>query len=297
MGRQPSRFDGTVTILHVADADRRARADNAPLAEVFAQLCLDAAVAVMAVYDTGGEVRTKADHSPVSEADERAEAVILAGLRLHAPDIPVLAEEAAAHGIKPELDGRFILVDPVDGTREFLSRNGEFTINIALIEAGRPVAGAVYAPVLRRLWWAGHDARVAEVDPGERLSAARNVRRIVTRTAPTDAYVALASRSHCTAETNAFLDRLPVIERRDAGSSLKFCALAEGQADVYPRFGPTMEWDTAAGDAVLRAAGGVVLSPAGGALRYGKRATDYRNGAFVAWGDPAVGERTPLTQS
>ena len=263
-------------------------ADRRWLVAAFAQLALDAAVAVMDVYATGCRVKTKADLSPVSEADERAEAIILAGLKLCAPGIPVLAEEAAAAGVVPAVDGRFILVDPLDGTREFISRNGEFTVNIALIEGGRPVAGVVYAPTLGRLW-TGHDiAEVCTIAPGQRLAEGKQRRTIHTRAAPAEGYVALASRSHCDEATETFLARLPIADRRGAGSSLKFCAVAEGEADVYPRFGPTMEWDTAAGDAVLRAAGGVVLAVSGGPLLYGKTSLDYRNGGFIAWGDPGV---------
>lgn len=254
------------------------------VAEAFAQLTVDAGIAVMRVYAEGCRVKWKADASPVSEADELAEAIILKALASLVPGVPVLAEERAAAGIKPALDGRFILVDPVDGTREFISRNGEFTVNIALIERGIPVAGAVYAPALGRLWYGAHEAIRCEIAPGGRVAEAE--RTIVsTRPAPVGNYVALASRSHCDAATEAFLSRLPIAERRSAGSSLKFCVVADGLADVYPRFGPTMEWDTGAGDAVLRAAGGVVLSVDGGPLRYGKTHTDYRNGGFVAWGD------------
>lgn len=259
------------------------------LAEAFAQLTIDAGAAVMRIY-RGSEcrVKVKADSSPVSDADEVAELIILEGLARCAPDIPVLAEESSARGIRPSLDGRFILVDPVDGTREFLSRNGEFTVNIALIEAGCPVAGAVYAPALNRLWMGADKASTCLVEPGGRLpeEAARTV--VLVRPAPAGHYVALASRSHCDAATEAFLARLPIGERTSAGSSLKFCRVAEGAADVYPRFGPTMEWDTAAGDAVLRAAGGLVLGVEGGPLLYGKAGTDYRNGGFVAWGDASV---------
>ncbi|WP_245572958.1 3'(2'),5'-bisphosphate nucleotidase CysQ [Lichenihabitans psoromatis] len=275
------------------EVDTTGMIDRVRLADDFAQLALDAAVAIMRVYTTRGcAFHLKADQSPVSEADEQAEVVILAGLKHCAPGIPVLAEEAAARGSKPALDGQFILVDPVDGTKEFIGGSGEFTVNIALIEAGRPVVGVVYAPVLKRLWSAaGGVATVCRVEPGQRLADATERRSIHARTAPNGAYVALASRSHSDAPTEAFLANLPVRERREAGSSLKFCAIAEGDADLYPRFGPTMEWDTAAGDAVLRAAGGVVLSLAGGPLLYGKTGEDYRNGGFVAWGDPIAGER------
>ena len=261
------------------------------LAECFAELCLAAGAVVMKVYGEGCEARLKSDQSPVTEADERAEAVILAGLSERMPGWPVLAEEAAARGEVPGAAARFILVDPLDGTREFLNRNGEFTVNIGLVVDGVPVAGAVYAPVLGHLWSGGATARRRTIAPGAALAQATGSRTIRTRTAPAAGWTALASRSHGDPETEALLARLPVAERRAAGSSLKFCVVAEGEADVYPRFGPTMEWDTAAGEAVLRAAGGTVLDPVGGPFRYGKTEGRYRNGAFVAWGDPAAAAR------
>ena len=179
---------------------------------------------------------------------------------------------------------RFFLVDPLDGTREFLARNGEFTINVALIEGCAPVAGAVYAPASGRLWFAGEAAFFCEALVGDDLPDETLWRRLRTRSAP-PRWVALASRSHGDPETEAFLAQLPIGECRTAGSSLKFCVIAEGGADVYPRFAPTMEWDTAAGDAVLRAAGGVVLDASGEPLAYGKVGAGLRNGGFVAWGD------------
>ncbi len=239
----------------------------------------------MEVYASGGSVSSKSDGSPVTLADERAEAIICDRLAHVLPNVPVVAEEMTARGRQIVIADRFLLVDPLDGTKEFISRNGEFTINVALIEDGRPIAGAVYAPVLNRLWFGGERAFVCDVPVGERLPDPSAWRRIKARTAP-ERLVVLASRSHCDAETEAFLARLPVAERRAAGSSLKFCLLAEGLADVYPRFGPTMEWDTAAGDAVLRAAGGTVLDPSGAPLAYGKTGVGLRNGSFVAWGDP-----------
>jgi 3'(2'), 5'-bisphosphate nucleotidase len=261
------------------------------LAEWFAELCVAAGAVVMEVYGGSCEARLKTDQSPVTEADERAEAVILAGLSKRMPGWPVLAEEAAARGEMPDAAARFILVDPLDGTREFLNRNGEFTVNIGLVADGVPVAGAVYAPVLGRLWSGGATAQVRMVAPGAALAQATGSRTIRTRAAPAVGLIALASRSHGDPETEALLSRLPVVERRAAGSSLKFCLVAEGEADMYPRFGPTMEWDTAAGEAVLRAAGGTVLDPAGGPFRYGKAEGRYRNGPFVAWGDPAAAVR------
>ena len=272
----------------MASASAAPSIDCDEVAEIFAELTIEAAVAVMCVYAGDHHARLKADSSMVCDADERAEAIILAGLAERLPDLPVVAEEAASRGEKPRCGRAFILVDPVDGTREFLHRNGEFTINIALILDGVPRAGAVYAPAIGRLWMAGEHAYCCEVQPGEPLPSIASRREIHVRTCPVRGLTALASRSHVDEKTESFLSNLPIAERRSAGSSLKFCVLAEGEADVYPRFGQTMEWDTAAGDAVLRAAGGVVVDESGVALRYGKADAQYRNGPFVAWGDRAA---------
>ena len=258
------------------------------IAEIFAELTVEAAVAVMHVYAGDHHAREKADRSMVCDADERAEAIILAGLADRLPRIPVVAEEAASRGEKPLCGRAFILVDPVDGTREFLCRNGEFTINIALILDGVPRVGAVYAPAIRQMWMAGEHAYTFHVEPGAALPPVAGRRAIHVRRNPRVGLTALASRSHGDARTEDFLSRLPIAERRSAGSSIKFCILAEGEADVYPRFGDTMEWDTAAGDAILRAAGGAVVDETGVALIYGKSERQYRNGPFVAWGDKSA---------
>jgi 3'(2'),5'-bisphosphate nucleotidase len=265
--------------------------DRDAIAETFAEIALEAAVAVMAVYASDSHARRKADKSPVCDADENAEAIILERLAVCLPDLPVLAEEATAHGKETISGSTFILVDPVDGTREFLEHNGEFTINIGLIVDGAPQAGVVYAPALKRLWIGGAKAFSCTVAPGAALPSADQRREIHVRPAPPQGLTALASRSHSDPETEAFLAGLAVRERRAAGSSLKFCAVAEGEADVYPRFGETMEWDTAAGDAILRAAGGIVVDRDRRPLRYGKAEAQFRNGPFVAWGDPGAGVR------
>lgn len=266
----------------------RAGADE--IAVFLAEAALAAGPAVMAVYSSGGEVDVKADGSPVTAADRQAEAIVCGHLSraLHTP--PIAAEEAIAAGKGPALGERFLLVDPLDGTREFISRNGEFTINVALIERGRPTAGAVYAPAIARLWFGGERAFACAAAVAAGLPDRSAWRAIHVRPAP-PRLAALASRSHADPKTEAFLARLPVAERLARGSSLKFCVIAEGSADVYPRFGPTMEWDTAAGDAVLRAAGGVVLTASGAPLAYGKVADGLRNPAFVAWGDAAAAQR------
>jgi 3'(2'),5'-bisphosphate nucleotidase len=198
-----------------------------------------------------------------------------------------------SRGEIPLIGREFILVDPLDGTREFLSRNGEYTVNIALVRDGSPCCGAVYAPALARLWVGGTIARTVEVKPDGALPAPDRWRPIKVRTAPPEGLTALVSRSHCDAETEAWLARLPVATRKEAGSSLKFCVLAEGDADVYPRFGPTMEWDIAAGHAVLKAAGGTIATVDGTRLRYGKIEQGFRNPGFIACGDPRLLERVP----
>jgi 3'(2'), 5'-bisphosphate nucleotidase len=260
------------------------------VAACLAEIVIAAGPAVMEVYASCARVSSKSDGSPVTLADERAEAIICDRLARVMPATPVVAEEMTAAGRQVPIADRFLLVDPLDGTKEFITRNGEFTINAALVAGGRPIAGAVYAPALARLWFGGERAFACDVPVGAGLPDSSTWRSIRTRAAP-ESLVALASRSHADAETEAFLARLPVAERRVSGSSVKFCLVAEGLADVYPRFGPTMEWDTAAGDAVLRAAGGVVLDPSGAPFFYGKISADLRNGPFVAWGDPAAPNR------
>ena len=260
------------------------------IALYLAEAAVAAGPAVMELYESGCEVVAKSDGSPVTLADRRAEALICERLARAVPDLPMVAEESTSAGKPLKVGERFLLIDPLDGTREFVARNGEFTINIALIEKGSPSAGAVYAPARGRLWLAGDHAYVCDAPVAAGLPHGVARRRIRTRSAP-GALVALASRSHGDPRTEAFLGGLPIAERRSAGSSLKFCLIAEGLADVYPRFAPTMEWDTAAADAVLRAAGGVVLDVSGKPLVYGKIDHELRNGGFVAWGDAAAARR------
>jgi 3'(2'), 5'-bisphosphate nucleotidase len=266
------------------------RASRDEIALFLAKAALAAGPAVMEEYERGCSVASKEDGSPVTSADHRAEAIICEYLTSLAPMPPVCAEESMAAGAKVQVVERFILVDPLDGTREFLAGNGEFTINVALIVRGAPVAGAVYAPAIGRLWVGGDAAFTCEALPGAELPSQGSQRPIRTRRAPTS-LVAFASRSHLDAESASFLKRLPIGETRFAGSSLKFCLIAEGLGDVYPRFAPTMEWDTAAGDAVLRAAGGGVLDPSGLPLSYGKVGAGLRNGPFIAWGDEMAAKR------
>ena len=266
------------------------RASRDEIALFLANAALAAGPAVMEEYDRGCSVASKEDGSPVTSADHRAEAIICEYLASLAPMPPVCAEESMAAGAQAQVAERFLLVDPLDGTREFLAGNGEFTINVALIERGAPVSGAVYAPAIGRLWVGGETAFACEAPVGAALPGEGSRRRIRTRSAPTN-LVAFASRSHLDPKSDSFLKRLPIGETRFAGSSLKFCLIAEGLGDVYPRFAPTMEWDTAAGDAVLRAAGGGVFDPSGLLLSYGKVGAGLRNGPFVAWGDETAARR------
>ena len=229
---------------------------------------------IMEIHARGVVARKKPDGSPVSEADEAAEAILLQALAGLAPEIPVISEENAdSHKLAPS--DQFFLVDPVDGTREFLrpDSNGAFTVNIGLIQHGAPVMGIVFAPALDRLF---HGV----VGVGASEQAAGTSRRLEVRPVPQNGAVAMASRSHRDDQTNDWLAANGITETLATGSSLKFGLLAAGEADVYPRFGPTMEWDTAAGEAVLRAAGGMVICPDGTPFIYGK--PEYRNGAFIA---------------
>ncbi len=257
---------------------------DAELSEVLCALALKAGAAALEIYASDFEAETKDDASPVTEADRLGEEIILAGLAEFAPHIPVLAEESTSEGGAPaELGERFFLVDPLDGTREFVNRTGEFTVNIALIENGRPVFGVVYAPASNLLYAGGPDgAWKAPVGEDGALGARET---ITARMTPESGLIAVASRSHRSAQTDDFLNTLDVADFTAAGSSLKFCLLAEGKADIYPRFGRTMEWDTGAGQAVLEAAGGrVVAFPSDEPLAYGKKSRGYDNPHFIAWG-------------
>jgi 3'(2'), 5'-bisphosphate nucleotidase len=249
---------------------------TADLLEPVIRAVHEAGTAVMRVYGSDFCVRGKADASPVTDADEAAEALIVPVLQRLTPEVPVVAEEAVAAGHCPVVGDRFWLVDPLDGTKEFVQRNGEFTVNVALVEQGVPVLGVVLAPALAKLW-AGVEGRGAFVEE-------RGVRQpIRCRTRPAEGWTVVASRSHGDAQAlSAFLQGAPVAEVCSIGSSLKLCLLAEGRADLYPRFGPTMAWDIAAGHAVLLAAGGGVIELDGRPLTYAR--ADFRNPHFVAFG-------------
>lgn len=262
--------------------------DRDALAELFATLAIAAGAVAWEVFELGRvELRYKEDGSPVCEADERVEALLMRELARLLPGVPVIAEESAAAGRTPPHGDAFLLVDPLDGTREFIAHGTQFSVNIALVENGAPRAGAIFAPALAQLWFGGAQAFAVAVSPGAPLPARGQWRTLRARRRPQGGLTALVSRSHLDEATLAFLDRNNIRNRVAAASSLKFCKLAEGEADVYPRFGPTMEWDTAAGEAILRAAGGAVLDPEGRPILYGKTDRAYRNGPFIAWADPA----------
>jgi 3'(2'), 5'-bisphosphate nucleotidase len=232
--------------------------------------------AILAIYETDFEVAAKADASPVTEADEAAEAVILEALRDIDGAHPIVSEEAFAGGHAPDVAGTpFWLVDPLDGTKEFIKRNGEFTVNIALVEDGAPVFGVVHAPAVGATYWGSADGAFAAAADGD-------AEPIACRTAPADGLVALVSRSHRTPEIDSYLADFTIKDETSAGSSLKFCLVAAGRADLYPRLGRTMEWDTAAGHAVTRFAGGRVMTLDGADLTYGK--PGFENPHFVVRG-------------
>ena len=230
----------------------------------------NAGEAIMAVYNDGFEHDIKSDGSPVTKADKAAEKIILDGLRSHVPDIAVVSEEnPSSHDLQaPDI---FFLVDPLDGTKEFLKRDGKgaFTVNIALIENNTPTMGIVFAPALNRMFYGAHT-----------LGAFENDKPIEACAVPIEKRIAVASQSHRDENTDRWLKDNSIKKTVSIGSSVKFALLACGEAHVYPRFSPTMEWDTAAGDAILRAAGGMMFNPDGTPFEYGK--ANYLNGGFIA---------------
>ena len=252
--------------------------DQAVLTRALVGLAHEAARAVMNVYAQPIEVEIKEDASPVTRADREAEAIILEGLARLEPTIPVIAEEAFSRGDAQAVGDAFFLVDPLDGTREFISRNGEFTVNIALVIDNVPTIGVIVAPALPRTFCGWEVGQAFEIDEADAYHA------IGARIPDAARVVAIASRSHHDAETDAYLSALGIAQTLSAGSSLKFCLVAAGEADVYPRFGPTCEWDIAAGHAILRAAGGDLCALDGSAFRYGKQDRKFLNPGFIAWG-------------
>ncbi|MEL6997791.1 MAG: 3'(2'),5'-bisphosphate nucleotidase CysQ [Pseudomonadota bacterium] len=244
------------------------------------ELALAAGQAIMSIYDAGDlQTQAKSDESPVTAADLAADEVIRAGLATSFPDIPAITEEAAESHVQTA-PNRFFLVDPLDGTKEFIQRRGEFTVNIALIESGVPVRGVVYAPAIGRLFATRAEFAV-ELGVADHRVQAGSARRLQVSAPDNAALTVIASKSHRDQATDDYIAEYAVADFKSAGSSLKFCLLAAGEADFYPRLGRTMEWDTAAGHAVLRAAGGTVLrhddqTP----LTYGK--PEWENPHFLA---------------
>lgn len=244
------------------------------ITEDLCAIALRAGAAIMTIAESPLKVDRKPDQSPITAADQAANDVIVAALHRLTPTIPVVSEEGDKRLDEP--DQPFWLVDPLDGTKEFIAGNGEFTVNIALIDKRVPILGVVYAPAIERLFFAsGPGNAFQQRGAGQPIA-------INARTASPDAVVALASRSHLDDRTQAYLAECRVADIRQMGSSLKFCLIAAGEADLYPRFGPTMEWDTAAGHAVLAAAGGSVTTLDGGPFLYAK--AGLKNPDFIARG-------------
>ncbi|SEL72812.1 3'(2'),5'-bisphosphate nucleotidase [Pseudoxanthomonas sp. GM95] len=254
---------------------------TADLHEAVIAIARDASAAIMSVYAEDFEVEHKADHSPLTRADLAAHRIIADGLHRLTPELPLLSEEGASIPWSTRQDWHaYWLVDPLDGTREFVKRNGEFTVNIALIEANQPVFGVIMAPVTGTIWH-------AQLGRGALRRDGETDRELRTRQPAAAPLRVAASRSHRDPRTQAVLDQLPGAEAVPLGSSLKFCHIAEGLLDVYPRFGPTCEWDTAAGQCILEAAGGALLAPDGRAFRYNRR-DSLLNGDFMALGDVSL---------
>lgn len=258
--------------------------DPASLLEPVLRMTEQAGATIMDVVRAGFDVQQKGDSSPVTIADQRAEAILVAALKECAPNIPIVAEEQASAGDIPDVgDDPFFLVDPLDGTKEFIRGGKSFTVNVALILNKEPVFGVVYAPATDRLFY-GHGPNTAHVIDG--FQAGGKAKAMTVRKADPQHLTIVASHSHRNPETEAYLAHYPDAETVSIGSSLKFCLVAAGEADLYPRLGPTMEWDTAAGHAVLMAAGGRVTTPSGDPFLYTK--PDFRNGFFMAVGDPTL---------
>lgn len=260
---------------------------NLDLVNALLPVTLAAGRATLAVRARGAAVMEKDDKSPVTEADQRAEAMIIAAVLAEVPDWSVVAEEAAAAGELPaSLTEHFWLIDPLDGTKEFIKGGTDFTVNIGLIKGDTPVLGIVYAPARGRLFYGavGHGAFEADVE----ANAVGPARPLRVATADTEALNVVASKSHRDEQTDSYLAQKNVGKLVSAGSSLKFCLVASGEADLYPRFGPTCEWDTAAGHAVVNAAGGRVTQPDGSPFVYAKKDSKFLNTGFIVFGDPVL---------
>jgi 3'(2'), 5'-bisphosphate nucleotidase len=255
--------------------------------DALTEIVSQAAAATLATSFASVAQRIKPDLTPVTEADEASEAVIVDGVARVLPGVQVIAEESAARATPTQLGASFVIVDPLDGTREFLAGRDEFTVNLAIVSRGVPIAGIIAAPAQGLLWRGivGGKAERLHLRLGAGPADAYDRRIVHTRPAP-ERLVVATSRSHLDEVTEDFLARLPLAKRYLCGSSVKFCHLAQGDADLYPRLSPTYEWDIAAGCAILTAAGGVVTDPKGEALRFGAIDRKFLVPGFVAWGDP-----------
>lgn len=271
-----------------AHSDHDDRLSPRRLADALLPVALAAGRLQMRYFRSGAEVQTKSDKTPVTVADQESEALIFEALAAIAPGIPIVGEEATAAGQIPAIGDTFFLVDPLDGTREFIAGRGEFTVNIALIRNAAPVFGLVYAPAMGDLFVTTGDSLAVRASAKPDATAislgALDARTVHVRRADPERVDVFASRSFASPDTAEFLARFSVSAYKSMGSSIKFCLIAAGEADLYPRVGPTCEWDTAAGQAILSAAGGKVTTFQGEMLRYGKSAERFRNPDFVAWG-------------
>jgi len=261
--------------------------DYRALVEALLPAVLAAGRIEMRYFAAGVEVETKSDTTPVTVADHEAEEILTEALHRVAPGTPVIAEEAVAAGHVPAVEDAFFLVDPLDGTRAFIKGSREFTVNIGLVIDRQPVFGIIYAPALDQFYatLGPHEAIEATINTQDKVLGLRDcsLKRLSGREPDRQALVAFASRSHAAQSTDEFLGQLPIAEKRKASSSLKFCLIARGEADLYARLGQTSEWDTAAGQAILTAAGGCVTTLDGAPLLYGKKEAGYANPQFVAW--------------
>jgi 3'(2'), 5'-bisphosphate nucleotidase len=260
--------------------------DAAACADLMEALTTVAISASLAILQVGGQdqVRAKADGSPVTPADEAADATIRAGLQHVAPGLPLISEESHSH-VRPDFAATsVILVDPLDGTRDFIAGRNEYTVNIAVVTDGTPILGVIAAPALGLIWRGvvGHGAERLEFTTDGRTSSPQAIH---TRLPPSSELIVMVSRSHLEARTQSYVEALPRVRLMQSGSSIKFCRVAEGSADLYPRLAPTHDWDIAAGHAILMAAGGSVTAPDGTALVYGSE--ELLILAFLACGDPA----------
>jgi 3'(2'), 5'-bisphosphate nucleotidase len=261
--------------------------DAAALIEPLTDLVIRAGAAILAVNRAAMQVDGKSDGSPVTEADLAADCIIAAGLAALVPDIPAISEERV-HLAKPAYEGSFFLIDPLDGTKEFVAGRAEFTVNLALVSNGTPLLGIIGAPALGLIWrgLVGQGAERLAIGNGTLLAAEPiHTRPIPPAGAP---WLVAVSRSHGDARTEAFIDARPGAVRQRLGSAVKFGRIAEGAADIYPRLAPTCEWDIAAGHAIVTAAGGRVTDAQGAEVQFGRGRADFIVPEFIAWGDPTA---------